>query len=925
MSQPKEQLTVRLLQWLARVVCRHPGWFLYPQIILAGLCVYYTIKNLEFDTNRDNLVGGDKKYHQNFLKYKKEFPLQDDLVVVVESEDKEKNRQFVERLGARLELETNLFTDVVFKGDLKMLGAKALLFVPEGDLTEMRLTLRDYRPFLEQFTQATNLPALFNLVNRQFLNAQAEQNAQNDSLVKALPALERILAQAGDSLQRRGVPPSPGITALFGGGAEAENKMYITYANDHIYLVTARAKDEASNEGALRTLRSLVAQTQSEVPGLNVGVTGGPILEIDEMEQSQTDSMLATIISLALVALIFVYGYHETGRPLKATVSLLLGLAYTMAFTTWTVGHLNILTITFAPILIGLAIDFGVHLITRYEEELRHGRSPLESLQKAMVYTGQGIFTGALTTAGAFLAMGATNFKGIQEMGVICGSGLIICLVPMMTFLPVMLLRGRQNIIDHKLGAALDRREWIENLWLTRPRTTIITTIGLCLACLIPASHVYFDYNLLNMQSDGLPSVITEKKLISSAKKSVLYGAIMADSLAEAVAVSAQLTNLSSVASVDLAGIEQMAQYLTEDQTRKLQIVGEIKRDISQIHFAPADRGPIDLRDFTQTLWSLNGYLSLAMAQVKTADPAIYQQLRSLSQTITDLRRQMLMADPAVVTRQLAVFQQALFDDVRVTFETIQTQDNRARLTTDDLPPALRKRFLGVTGKYLVQVYPKKDCWQRDHQKEFVEQLRSVEDKVTGTPVQLLEYTTLLKSSYQEAAGYSLIAIVILVLIHFRSVACVILSLLPVGIGALWMVGFMGLFNIPFNPANIMTLPLIIGVGVTNGIHILNRFAEERHPGILAKSTGKAVLISGLTTIAGFGSLVLAKHRGIESLGYVMAVGTTTCMIAGLTFLPALLNVMIRRGWSIKKPSGDNATTTGSGGTEVKTSSVNRV
>lgn len=925
MAQTKEHLTVRLLQWLARVVCRHPAWFFYPQIILAAGCVYYTVKHLEFDTNRDNLVGGDKKYHQNFLKYRKEFPLQDDLVVVVESEDKEKNRQFVERLGARLERATNIFTDVVFKGDLKMLGSKALLFVPEDDLAEMRQTLRDYRPFLEQFTQATNLPALFNLVNRQFLHAKAEQNAQNDSLVKVLPALERILAQAGDSLRRRGVPPSPGITALFGGGADAESKMYITYAKDHIYLVTARAKDEDSNEAALRKLRSLVAQVQAEVPGLNVGVTGGPILEIDEMEQSQTDSTLATIISLVLVALIFVYGYHETGRPIKSTLSLLIGLAYTMGFTTWTVGHLNILTITFAPILIGLAIDFGVHLITRYEEELRHGRSPLDSLQKAMVNTGQGIFTGALTTAGAFLAMGATDFKGIQEMGVICGSGLIICLVPMMTFLPVLLLRGRQNIIDHQLGAALDRREWIENLWLSRPRTAIIATIGICLACLIPARHVHFDYNLLNMQSEGLPSVVAEKKLINSAKKSVLYGAILADSLAEAVAVSVRLTNLSSVASVDLAGIEQMVQYLTEDQTRKLQIVGEIKSDISKIHFAPADRDPVDLRDFTQTLWSLNGYLSLAMARVKTEDPAIYQQLHSLSQTITELRRQMLLSDPVVVARQLAVFQQALFDDVRVTFETIQSQDNRARLGIDDLPPALRKRFLGVTGKYLVQVYPKKDCWQREHQKEFVEQLRSVDDKVTGTPVQLFEYTTLLKSSYQEAAGYSLIAIVILVFLHFRSLACVILSLLPVGIGTLWMVGFMGLFDIPFNPANIMTLPLIIGVGVTNGIHILNRFAEERHPGILAKSTGKAVLISGLTTIAGFGSLILAKHRGIESLGYVMAMGTATCMIAGLTFLPAVLNIMIRRGWTIKKPSGDNATTTGSGGTEVKTSSVSEI
>jgi hypothetical protein len=128
-----------------------------------------------------------------------------------------------------------------------------------------------------------------------------------------------------------------------------------------------------------------------------------------------------------------------------------------------------------------------------------------------------------------------------------------------------------------------------------------------------------------------------------------------------------------------------------------------------------------------------------------------------------------------------------------------------------------------------------------------------------------------------------------------------------VAIGTIWMVGFMGWFGIPFNPANIMTLPLVIGIGVTNGIHILNRFAEEQQPSILAKSTGKAVLISGLTTVAGFGSLILAKHQGIQSLGYVMAVGTATCMTAGLTFLPALLNLLIRRGWTIKRPSGDNA------------------
>jgi predicted RND superfamily exporter protein len=138
----------------------------------------------------------------------------------------------------------------------------------------------------------------------------------------------------------------------------------------------------------------------------------------------------------------------------------------------------------------------------------------------------------------------------------------------------------------------------------------------------------------------------------------------------------------------------------------------------------------------------------------------------------------------------------------------------------------------------------------------------------------------------------------------------VILSLLPVGLGFLWMVGIMGLLGIPFNPANIMTLPLVVGIGVTNGIHILNRFAEEQHPSILAKSTGKAVLVSGLTTIAGFGSLIVAKHRGIESLGLIMATGTATAMLIGLTLLPAILNLLSKRGWTIKKTQRDNAQST---------------
>src|SRR6266852_1735226 len=149
--------TARALLWLSEAIYHHRRWFLYPQLLLAVLSVIYTARKLEFHTSRNDLVGGEKEYHKIYLEFKKEFPAQDDLVVVVESENMEKNRQFVERLGRKLEAETNTFTDVFYKGDLTMMGRKALLFVPETDLREMQATLTNFLPFIQQFTHATNL------------------------------------------------------------------------------------------------------------------------------------------------------------------------------------------------------------------------------------------------------------------------------------------------------------------------------------------------------------------------------------------------------------------------------------------------------------------------------------------------------------------------------------------------------------------------------------------------------------------------------------------------------------------------------------------------------------------------------------------------------------------------------------------------
>jgi preprotein translocase subunit SecF len=359
-----------------------------------------------------------------------------------------------------------------------------------------------------------------------------------------------------------------------------------------------------------------------------------------------------------------------------------------------------------------------------------------------------------------------------------------------------------------------------------------------------------------------------------------------------------------------------------EDPSEKFKLIGGIKQEIASLKFNPPDLRPVDVNDLSLTLYGLYGYLGNALVAVGNSDTNLAAQLVSLRDAIENLRKTMLQGEDserAEHAQKLAQFQQALFADLDGTFKLLQNQDDSVPLRIEDLPPALHHRFVGVDGKLLLQVYPKDDVWERDNQKKFVTELRQTLDPketnhpvITGDPVQFYEYETLMLNSYIQAAWYSLAAIALMVLFHFRSFGAVILALLPVGIGTLWLAGLMGWFDIPINLSNIMTLPLVIGIGVTNGIHILNRFAEERTPGILSRSTGKAVLVSGLTAIAGFGSLILAKHRGIHSLGCVMSVGIAACMIAALTFLPALLNLLGRWRPLIKneKPSASKTSPT---------------
>jgi len=767
--------------------------------------------------------------------------------------------------------------------------------LPEERLEQVLHALRDYQPLVGKFSNVTNLNSLFVEVEAQWRASAKEDGTNSRMFAAALPALTRIVDQGAESLQRTGVPPSPGVTTLFA-SREDPSPDYLKFAGGRFYIITCTARDEANQSKAIRRLRQLVEATRTEVPGVNAGVTGEPVLSHDEMRQAELDTSRASVAALVIVALTFIFCYNQIRRPLMATACLIVGIGYTLGFATLTVGHLNILTITFVPILIGMAIDFGVHLIARYEEELRQGRNERTAIVKALVITGTGILTSGLTTAVAFLAMMLTGFKGIREMGMISGGGLLVCLVPMMTMLPALLIIRRGSaplrIAPSARRAWHYQREQFEQLWLNRPR--LVIWVGATLTALACAftGRLTFDYNPLHLQSQSLPAVVYEQRLINVASNSILSCAMTANSLEQAIDLEKRIRRLRSVAEV-----HSIAPMLAGNQERKLSLVRQITEAAGAIHFAPMDREPVDVEVLDKTLQNFGRAVVGAVQYTGTnMNEELKSQLYTLREAVGRWRASIATGPRDQNALQATLYQQALFNDLDSTLTALKQQEFREPLRAEDLPPGVRSRFIGRTGKILLQIYPRGNVWEHEAQEVFVRELRSINPAVTGSPVRFYENTTRLKSSFQMAAGYAVAAIAIMLLIHFRNGACVLLALLPVGVGIVWTFGLMVLFGMKFNPANVIAPTLLIGIGVANGIHILNRFIEEKHPSILGKSTGKAVLVSALTTATGFGSLMLAKHAGIASLGSVMAMGTALCMLASVTVLPALLILLARAG-----------------------------
>ena len=560
-----------------------------------------------------------------------------------------------------------------------------------------------------------------------------------------------------------------------------------------------------------------------------------------------------------------------------------------MGYVTLAVGHLNMITVTFAVMILGLGIDLGIQFIARYEEELSQGVQRVNAVRTAIQHTGPSIITAGVTNAAAFFAMGLSGFRGVTELGIVAGGGMLIASAATMTVLPALLLLVHRKHESTHIPAQ-SAATWFEQFLLRRPYL-VLTVCGILTAgALLVGWVVHFDYNVLNLQSKKLPSVQTELRLLNADVESTLFASIVCDNFEEARVLQERLSKLPSVATV-----HSIAELIPEQQEHKAKIIRDIQETLGSVHFEIPPYDPADAELAVRSLESLRLRASKLGREEKISPAA----LTPLTNALIQARLNLQAMEPGELQSRLAKYERRFYADLEAQLQLMAGQVVDRRMSLDDIPQEVRRMLVGKTGKLLVRVFPKENIWERDALVDFVQQVQTVAPKVTGTPLGIYEFVELLKTGYCNAALWALLVIAILIFIDFRGAYATLLTILPLLVGMAWMLGAMVVLRIDFNPANIMVLPLLVGIGVAYGIYVVQRYRESGEATFYSKSTGRAVVLSALTTIVAFASLIIGAHRGIHSLGLVMTIGVIACLVAALALLPSLLEVARRKGWKV--------------------------
>jgi hopanoid biosynthesis associated RND transporter like protein HpnN len=855
---------LRFVVGVVRRVSGHPGRTLLLAALVTLAAAVYAQQSVRINSDDSTLISQDEPFRQDYKAFIDAFPEFDETtVVVITSESIDRAEDAVDAMRDALRARPDLIETVYAPSADDFFEDHGLLYLDLPDLEDVIERLAEAQPALTALSEDPSLRGLFDQLDRSL-----EELEDEGELPTGFSRMARRISEVTDSLLA-GAPRRISWADEF---LEEEGTVY--------RLVILQGRKDFSESISTEHLISEIRETARKlglVPenGVTVRLTGMVPLAHDEQESLQDGLAFAGALSLGLLAVILGYGVRSLRISVATLVTLLCSITWTTAYAMLTVGEFNIISAAFAVLMIGLGVDFAIHIGLRYEEECRGGMSVREALVRSSRETGVSVSLCALTSAIGFLSFVPTPYPGLGALGIIAGGGMFLSLVSSFTVFPAMLATMRAPSTQERFG--FDRFGRVYSSVERHARAWVVVAGVLAVASIALSLRMQFDFSTLSMRDPHSESMVTLKELQAEEIVTDYSATILVPDRARAEALAVDLEALDLVAEA-----RAPSWYVPARQEDKLYMLEDAAFFLEPVLNPEPPLPPPDAAERTSAFDTLHARITAL------PDPGIDD---ALWRSIRDLRGSLdRLAAEADTAGRLAELEALVVSDLEERIDWLRRAITVDAVSFEDLPEDTRRRIVAPDGTTRVVALPVEDLTDVDALRRFVVAVDALAPHATGRPAVEVGIGRVVVETFEIAIALALVCVGIVLLLTLGSVADAAMTLLPITLAAFMTTAAGVLIGMPFNMTNVVVIPLILGLGIDSGIHVFIRYRHAGSmTGMMESSTPRAVLLSAVTTLAAFGSLAVSGHLGMRSLGVLLSIAVIALLFCTLVVLPALI------------------------------------
>lgn len=836
---------------------RRALWVTCIAVMVTVFASIFLVNNIRIDTDTEEMLSSSLPFRQNTIALDKGFPQFDGLMLIVlDAPDPDTADDTARKLVDEFRQVPDIFSDVFSFDSDPFLRQHGLLYTEVEDLNALADRLIAAQPFIGVLWQQPNLQGLSNMVA---LLAKAE--ASDPETVREAVSVLGTMASTAKNVRNGENTRVVWSDVLTGTKSTERTARKLITLKPALNYGSLQPAEEAKDK-----IFEIVDKAGLLSEGYSVRITGSAALENDELESVEVGMGLAGLMSLVLVITLLLTGLRSFGAMVALLLTLVVGLIWTAAFAILTLGALNLISVAFAVLFVGLSVDFGIHFVLRVSEYVDDKTGWPDALASGGRSVGPSLGVCTLTTAIAFFSFLPTAYTGLAELGFIAGAGMFVALITNLTVLPALmkLLIKHPPVNRPQNGAS----SWMSNGY-SRKLAGIIIIGGVMSVALAgyAAKDARFDFDPMNLKDKSAPSVETLFDLWRDESLHPYSAEVLSESIEEAKILGQKLIALPEVK--DIEGIHTL---IPNNQAEKFEVIDRLAFFMGPAFFATQGDVAMDAPLRTQALERLTKQLP------------VLGEVSVWSEVAAELRGALSDLDEETAAK----INIALFAGLPTRLETLASALDAGQVDMETLPDHLKARYVTSEGKARIEVIPSADVRDQAALKEFVQAVQRVASNATGAPIVIIEGGQAVLASFVQALIFSIVGISIVLFFVLRRVKDVLLVFAPVLVAALWTLAVSALFNMPFNFANVIVLPLLFGLSVDFGIHLVMRGRDgTRQNG--NSTTPRAITLSALTTIGSFGSIMLSGHPGTASMGLLLTISIVLSLTAILILLPALM------------------------------------